>query len=119
VRAEVPSIPRHLRELQKRLMAKAPPSRPVRVVIRSKESEDFGFCSLGPKGYSIYVHLRVRDAWHPRGRAVTVAEAADTLVHEWAHALAWPSQHDDSNGHDGAWGRAYAKAYRVSREERR
>lgn len=55
-------------------------------------------------------------------------EAVETLVHEWAHALAWNYSHDNLSRqgtatrdeweratHDEAWGLAYSKAYRASR----
>ena len=36
--------------------------------------------------------------------------AIDTLVHEWAHILAWDAPGDE---HGPAWGRAYSKVYRI------
>jgi predicted SprT family Zn-dependent metalloprotease len=47
---------------------------------------------------------------------VTVGEAMETLCHEWAHALAWTSN-VSSKDHDAAWGKAYARVYRVVFEQ--
>ena len=36
--------------------------------------------------------------------------AVETLMHEWAHALSW---HAGGSDHSPAWGKAYARVYRV------
>ncbi len=39
---------------------------------------------------------------------------ADTLIHEWAHAMVWDAtQRDGDDGHGPLWGVAYARCYRV------
>jgi len=40
--------------------------------------------------------------------------AIDTLVHEWAHILAWDAPGDE---HGAAWGRAYSRVYRIYLKE--
>lgn len=112
---KLPTIQRHLRGLRDALAESLPVTRPVRLVMRSRIADEFGECALDGNVFTITVNLRVREAWSPNGRAVTVNEASDTLVHEWAHALVWDRQPEASEGHDGEWGRAYAKAYRVAR----
>lgn len=37
--------------------------------------------------------------------------AIDTLIHEWAHVLAWRRHGPDIPDHGEEWGRAYADAY--------
>lgn len=59
-------------------------------------------------------------ALSPRGRryvamidideSLTGREAIDTLVHEYAHIVAWGA---DKNDHGPNWGKAYARCYRV------
>lgn len=112
---KLPTIQRHLRGLRNALSEALPVSRPVRLVMRSRVADEFGQCALNNETFTITINLRVREAWSPNGRAVTVNEASDTLVHEWAHAMVWDKQPCESEGHDGDWGRAYAKAYRVAR----
>ena len=38
---------------------------------------------------------------------------AETLAHEWAHAMTWTSTRTD---HGPTWGKAYSRAYRVAVE---
>jgi hypothetical protein len=49
--------------------------------------------------------------------------AIETLIHEWAHGLAWNHLHDrmdekemDRRCHDAEWGVAYSKVYRIYEE---
>ena len=41
----------------------------------------------------------------------------DTLVHEWAHCVAWKADHSELQDHGTAWGLAYATCYRVVIED--
>lgn len=38
-------------------------------------------------------------------------EAIDTLLHEWAHCIAWDRCQSDD--HCDAWGKAYSRIYRL------
>lgn len=113
---KLPTIQRHLRGLRDALAESLPVSRPVRLVMRSRIADEFGECALDGRTFTITINLRVRDDWSPRGRFVTANEASDTLVHEWAHALVSDRNPDAIEGHDAAWGRAYARAYRAAKD---
>ena len=98
------------------LRRKLPLGKPVKVLVSKRLTYEYGYCQLDRRGYRVVVNLRIADPWSPRGRAVTVGEATETLCHEWAHALAWTSS-VSSKDHDAAWGKAYARVYRVVFEQ--
>jgi predicted SprT family Zn-dependent metalloprotease len=35
----------------------------------------------------------------------------DTLLHEWAHAIAWTEGHETTEDHGPEWGLAYSRVY--------
>jgi hypothetical protein len=43
---------------------------------------------------------------------VSIQEQLDTLVHEWAHVVAW-QEWELTGSHGKAWAAAYAEAYRI------
>ncbi len=98
------------------LSKELPLTRPVKVRVGKRLSYEYGYCQLDRRGFRVVVNTRIADPWHPRGRPVTVGEAMETLCHEWAHALAWTSN-VSSKDHDAAWGKAYARVYRVVFEQ--
>lgn len=40
----------------------------------------------------------------------------DCLIHEWAHALSWGSNHPSFEDHGPEWGISYATLYRILEE---
>lgn len=40
-------------------------------------------------------------------------EATDSLIHEWAHCLAWSEGHPTLTDHDEVWGVCVSKCYRA------
>lgn len=105
----------YLTEISNKLRARVPASKPVKVRIQARRaSRSFGTCALRKTGCSINIYLRVLDGLDPTGRGVTPAEARDTLLHEWAHAIVMcRTATSDAAGHSDRWGKAYARCYRA------
>jgi hypothetical protein len=89
------------------LRAQLPCPHPVRVRMRHMK-KDIGQCSLverSKSGCSFEIVLCYKLGptleWH-------------ALVHEWAHAFAWTTEHPDLDDHGPLWGVAYAEVYRVA-----
>lgn len=89
------------------LRAQLPPPHPVRV--RQRFLKDaIGQCSLverSKSGCRFEITLC-------SGMSSTLEWSA--LVHEWAHAFGWTTEHPDLDDHGALWGVAYAEAYRVA-----
>lgn len=89
--------------------------------------------STRPNGHFYYIAISA---------SLSEDQAIDTLVHEWAHAMAWPKverklfpsplrrhiEHNERVAHGPEWGFAYSKAYtafacdilpRIHREDRK
>lgn len=92
----------------------------MRVVVRTTRSLPGNILGECQRFYMCFV---IRLNW-----SLGEHEAVETLIHEWAHALAWNFSHDNLSRpgvatrdeweratHDEAWGLAYSKAYRASR----
>jgi len=110
--AKAPSARDYLLAVEHKLRQKLPLYRHTRVIHSKRLTYDYGYCQFDRRGFRVVVNLRIADDWSPKGRGCTVGEMTDTLCHEWAHALAWQSGSRCEN-HDAAWGRAYAKVYRL------
>lgn len=52
-----------------------------------------------------------------RIRRLTHNEVIDTLIHEWAHAMAWTPAHPSVTDHAPEWGLAYSKCYQAVIED--
>lgn len=95
-----------LREFKRALMKTAPPLFPVRCYLIRTDSAH-GFCNLSPKkdgsAWSHFV-IQISDA-------LDYDAAWNTLMHEWAHAIAWSDSHPNTKDHDPLWGVAFAKVY--------
>lgn len=73
-----------------------------RVVVRSVEIKDCcGYISLHRECFFIRVDKLLPDFVR-----------LDTIIHEWAHALAWFSA-DQEEDHSDEWGLSYARIYRA------
>lgn len=96
------------------LRATLPPAKPVVVRAARLAPELLGTCARRPERFVIRLN-----------RALTDAEATETLLHEWAHALAWSFTLDrlarepettreafEAAAHDEAWGCAYSRVWR-------
>jgi hypothetical protein len=89
--------------------------------------------STRPNGHFYYIAISA---------SLSEDQAIDTLIHEWAHAMAWPKverklfpsplrrhiEHNERVGHGPEWGFAYSKVYtafacdilpRIHREDRK
>ena len=73
---------------------------------RERERGYYGYCVRDGKKYVIKLSLR---------RCRTLAEATETLMHEWAHALTWgleaQNKHRKSD-HDDPYWLEYGRIYR-------
>jgi predicted SprT family Zn-dependent metalloprotease len=94
----------------KRLRASAPPLLPVRVYVRDRLGDALGDTSLERKGKrpSHFV-IRIRRA--------SLQVMRDTLLHEWAHAIAWRDGHETVCDHDPEWALAYSRVYQLIVEQ--
>lgn len=97
------------RKLVSILKKKCPPAYPVTVRRTKITSKLDGDCSLHKKQFYIRI-----------SRDLNESSAIDTLLHEWAHAIAWNHLHDsmdwsqfEERVHDASWGVAYSEVYRV------
>lgn len=91
------------RRAVKLLATKCPAPLPVKVRRVKTASDLDGDCNHR----DTYFYIRIN-------RTLAEHEAIDTLLHEWAHAIAWPSSGD---AHSSDWGRAYSKVYRLFLKE--
>lgn len=79
-----------------------------------------------PKGCSVEVHrIRAHELGEAAGECakngrrfhislrqeMTLQETEETLIHEWAHMLAWKPYHPLTGDHGPEWGVCYAAAY--------
>jgi Zn-dependent peptidase ImmA (M78 family) len=91
------------------LKKECPPAFPISVKRLKMSMKLCGTCALVDKKFIIRIANRLdEDA------------AIDTLLHEWAHAIAWSHLHDALTpdkryikDHDATWGVAYAEVYNV------
>ena len=97
-----------LRHMIHRLRNELPPLLPVRVYVRDRINDEnwLGSCSL-----------KLRDG-KPSHFVVEIRKAsnqtmADTLLHEWAHAIAWREGHATTWDHDPEWALAYSRVYQL------
>lgn len=103
-------LPRVVKLLQQIL----PATLPVVVHLGSPGPECFGFCRIRKSHFQICI-----------SRDLSEGHAIDVLMHEWAHALAWPREDDFSASlrlppaqhqkpfHGAEWGQAYAEVFCV------
>lgn len=80
------------------------PRHPVRVRVCELEPDLAGDCDLieGKRGDRRFV-IRINEAVDETAKVLM-------LLHEWAHAISW---HAPGPDHGKAWGRAFARCYRV------
>lgn len=97
------------REMVSILRAALPPILPVRVYLRrSVESGAYGACWLvhGSDGRPSHFTIAIRkSSW---------AVVRDSLLHEWAHAIAWSEAHDVIDDHGPEWGLAMSRVYQAA-----
>lgn len=99
--------PRGIGGLIDRLRAEMPPLLPVRVYVRRalvdecQGTTDLRFARGKPSHFVIEIRRSVR------------AVMKDTLMHEWAHAIAWHQGHETVCDHDPEWALAYSRVYQL------
>lgn len=95
----------NFQQIVKRLRRDLPPLLPVRVYVRDQVGEGWlGATDLKFKGRKpTHFVVEVRRG-HPQ-------VMRDTLMHEWAHAVAWRHGHETVCDHDPEWALAYARIY--------
>lgn len=99
------------------LRAECEPLLPVRVRLLRGPRPYYGATDLAADrsrfNTTVFREIQERDG---TVRPLTRGELIDTLVHEWAHALAWAGNHD-LEAHDALWGVAYARCYQAVVED--
>lgn len=83
----------------------------MRVVRTKTPGQEFGWTNLGRSGFRIVVREKLVEA--NAVRDTTLAEMRDTIIHEWAHVLAWTPEHPSLEDHDPAWAIRYSQAYQA------
>jgi len=101
------SFTKGLARAERVLRRRVPCRWPVIVSLRHrmKESGNYGCADV-----AIVTKARRHVAMIDIDDSLTGQEAIDTLIHEYAHVVAWGQDRDD---HGPAWGKAYARCYRV------
>lgn len=96
-----------IRKLVGVLREQAPPLLPVRVYVRAKLDGDWqGATSLRfSGGRPTHFVIEIRKS--------VAAVMRDTLMHEWAHAIAWREGHETVCDHDPEWALAYSRVYQI------
>ena len=89
----------------KKLRAELPPAYPVTVRRGRVDPGNVAEASLSRVGGRKRFVIVIR-------READFAEATDSLIHEWAHCLAWSDGHPVLTAHDEMWGVAFSRAYR-------
>lgn len=84
-----------------------PPLLPVRVYVREKVGDGWLGCT----------YLRFKDD-KPSHFVIEIKKChnqimRDTLMHEWAHAIAWRENHATVCDHDPEWALAYSRVYQL------
>lgn len=92
---------RRLKALMRRLHRRCGAAHPIRVRLAHMPPDLYGDCHLvSPRAGRPYFQVRL-NLRHPQW-------LEETMVHEWAHALAWYSGVQD---HGPEWGVAFARCY--------
>ena len=92
---------------------------PTRVRVLPGPSDCYGYAdfSRDRTAFNVTLYRSVKEPGVP-ARAVTRGELRETLVHEWAHLLAYHGLLEESfEAHDAAWGVAYARCYQAVVED--
>lgn len=92
---------------------------PVSVRRIPRASKWFGQSNFDDRNgcFTIRLYLSFHDPVIRKTRPVTHQELADTLMHEWAHVMAWTPEHHSLTDHDASWGVAYSKVYQAIVED--
>lgn len=98
-------VERDLRGWLRKLRELVPPAFPVRVRRDLVAGDDLGDCGLvRPDRGSPYFSVRLRPTL--RGDHLQLV-----LMHEWAEALSWSSEHPNFEDHGPEFGLAYSRVY--------
>jgi len=95
---------RRYRRLLRHLRKDAPPNFPVVIRWMTKHA-DGGDCLLEKRRRRFVIRL-------DRRMACRRCDLIDTLIHEWAHCLAWIESASVPD-HSDIWGVAFARCYRI------
>lgn len=94
-----------LRRWLKILRREVPPIHPVRVHRINQDTDFWGACDLRQTRYGDWVfHIELDDRLQSAG-------LYHVLLHEWAHALSWQSDHPNFPEHSPEWAIAFARCY--------
>lgn len=96
------------RDVLKRIKARFPPAYPViiRTKKKTKKSKNFGLTEFVAVKEPYFIITLSQESYEI---------IVDTLLHEYAHVLAWSLRHithDDSKWHDESWAVEYSRLYR-------
>lgn len=104
---------RTLRKDLVRLEAKHPAAYPAIIKVGKLPPEDRGYCGKVKRRGKTYFLLTI-------AAGMTDFSQRETLVHEYAHALDWRSERQETGRdrhHCDAWGVWYARAFRAAFDE--
>ncbi len=89
-----------LRDLRK----KVPTAFPVQVRRKDIPASEccFGTCTFDGNIFKITID-----------KSISNDMAVETLIHEWAHVIAWTHEHDTVDDHGPEWGLAYSRVFRA------
>ena len=97
-----------VRRVGRALRDECPPSMPVRVRLVNRSDGWIGSCAVRSRYYEIRLCFA----------GATIQELVDTLLHEWAHALAYGTTfRAEFDDHGPEWGVAYSRAYQATVED--
>lgn len=103
-------LPEDVRHAVTLLRDRFPAICPVRVVMRDRQQmkDHTGRPCIG---YAEFHQGRGQHFEISLCRSMSKQARFETLLHEWAHVLAWPCEDQDSAKHTAEWGVAYAKIW--------
>lgn len=98
---------KRFRDMVALLRDRVPALLPVRVYLRASLPENvWGWTELkhsaDGKASHFVIAVRRHQSW---------VVIRDTLLHEWAHAIAWRLEHETVCDHDPEWGLALSRCY--------
>lgn len=103
--------PMSFRDTLRELRRQCPLRYPVRIMRRARIAKNLWGEADRLKRRDGSTAFVIRIAHHDLSTSEGRATERDTLIHEWAHCMAWPEGRQRFHG--SRWGRAFASAYRA------
>lgn len=101
------------------VLDRRPPPKPRGNLWRYQPGHYAGWSTTGggEARFRVVVRTHVYELGSRTPRAMFRGELIETLMHEWAHCMAWNSDHAQLESHGPAFGLAYAECYRAIVED--